>query len=299
MSFQNQGEAITPVKILANYYRGMKYGSRNYHTNSYFYPETLTHNSKPQLETSTRKLNSKPQLETSTRNPNSKPPTRNLNSKPQLETSTRTKPQLESRNPNCTRHLNSKPELEPYSNLDLVQVLYTRYNTGTTPGTRSTELKRNRAPMKSQLLGLLALWLARCGADLGSVPRPDLGPTSAVHWWTGDFQYRFGPSPPISPPRDRAHMTSDRALITGLVSRFSVVNSHFSSISSFTLHVHLTGKLGESYLRIRQCPNHQKISEKISEKPPKPNRFIINPSLIYIQLYTVVQLYEYMCHSYR
>ena len=92
-------------------------------------------------------------------------------------------------------------------------------------------------------------------------PRPDLGPTSADHWWTGDFQCRFGPSHPISPPRDRAHMTSDRALITGLVSRSHWSSSHSSSVFTFTLHVHPTGKLPESYLRIRQCPHHPKIPE--------------------------------------
>ena len=95
------------------------------------------------------------------------------------------------------------------------------------------------------------------------------------------FSVSFRPITPHFPPRDRAHMTSDRALITGFVSRFSVVNSHSSSVSSFTLHVHPTGKLPESYLRIRQCPHHPKIPEK-SPKNRRNRFFIINPSLIYI-----------------
>jgi hypothetical protein len=159
MSFQNQGEAITPVKNLANYcanyYRGMKY-----HTNSYFYPETLTHNSKPQLETSTRKLNSRPQLETSTRNPNSKPPTRNLNAKPQLETSTRNP---NSKPPNCTRHLNSKPELEPRPGAGTIYSVQYRYHTGDSFYRTETE------PCSDEVSVARPARTVACGADLGSV----------------------------------------------------------------------------------------------------------------------------------
>ena len=51
-------------------------------------------------------------------------------------------------------------------------------------------------------------------------------------------------------------MTSDQGLITGFVSRFSVVNQFtlkfdFVIESSFTLILHPTGNLGESYFLLR------------------------------------------------
>ena len=126
-------------------------------------------------------------------------------------------------------------------------------------------------------------------------------PISADHWSTGDFQCRFGQSPPISPPRDRAHMTSDRdrpsshhRLRQPFQCRQFTVQFGFVIGSSFTLNVHPTGNLGESYIGIRQCPHLREIPENCP-KMARDRFLIIVRRLIYIHndICTCIPYYYY------
>ena len=125
---------------------------------------------------------------------------------------------------------------------------------------------------------------------LASAGRPDLGPTSA-HLGRPLVDRRFSVSfraitphfPPARPSSYDLRPSSHHRPRQPFQCRQFTLQFGFVMGSSFTLNVHPTSKLGESYIGIRQCPHLREIPENCP-KMARDRFLIIVPDLIYISI---------------